>query len=68
MLLYDKYNIEIELLEDHLCPPIPNRMNYIRYLHTLIDDQRLTSDTNNNDTLILDIGTGSTAIYPILGN
>jgi len=43
----------------NLCPPIPGRLDYIHYLADL-----LSSEENIK---ILDIGTGATAIYPLLG-
>lgn len=51
-----------------LCPPIPGRADYIHYIADL-----LASSNNNTipegDTVVgLDIGIGSSCIYPILGN
>lgn len=43
----------------NLCPPIPGRLDYIHYLADL-----LSSEENIK---ILDIGTGATGIYPLLG-
>ncbi|MDC0177706.1 23S rRNA (adenine(1618)-N(6))-methyltransferase RlmF [Polaribacter sp.] len=43
----------------NLCPPIPGRLDYIHYLADL-----LSSEENIK---ILDIGTGATVIYPLLG-
>ncbi len=49
-----------------LCPPIPGRVDYIHYLADLL------KATNNNkiarQAVGLDIGTGASCIYPILGN
>jgi 23S rRNA (adenine1618-N6)-methyltransferase len=45
--------------DENLCPPIPGRLDYIHHLADLID----TTD----DVKILDIGTGATCIYPLLG-
>lgn len=44
---------------DNLCPPIPGRLDYILHLRDL-----LSSEENIH---ILDIGTGATCIYPLLG-
>lgn len=44
---------------ENLCPPIPGRLDYIHYLAGLILDEK--------DITILDIGTGATCIYPLLG-
>lgn len=54
------------LPKGNLCPPIPGRADYIHYLADLINE--------NENTLVgpkvkgLDIGTGASCIYPILGN
>lgn len=45
--------------DTNLCPPIPGRLDYIHQLADL-----LSSEENIK---ILDIGTGATCIYPILG-
>ena len=49
--------------EQHLCPPIPGRVDYIHVLNDLL----LESGLKNNIT-VLDIGTGATCIYPLLGH
>lgn len=62
-LLKAHYNIKYwEFPDENLCPPIPSRVDYLHYLSDLI------GDTLNNKTTILDIGTGATCIYPLLGN
>ena len=45
--------------DENLCPPIPGRLDYIHYVSDLI-----SSDATIK---ILDIGTGATCIYPLLG-
>ena len=44
---------------ENLCPPIPGRLDYIHHLKDLLSDQK--------EIIILDIGTGATCIYPLLG-
>lgn len=62
-LLKVHYNIEYwDFPDENLCPPIPSRVDYLHYLSDLI------GDTSNKKTTILDIGTGATCIYPLLGN
>jgi 23S rRNA (adenine1618-N6)-methyltransferase len=46
--------------EGYLCPAIPGRADYIHHLADLLGK-------TGNDVTVLDIGTGSSAIYPILG-
>jgi len=48
--------------DENLCPPIPGRVDYIHYLSDLLTDSNL-----KNDIKVLDIGTGASCIYPILG-
>lgn len=48
--------------DENLCPPIPSRADYIHHLADLL--RRSDCIVNNN---ILDIGTGATCIYPLLG-
>ncbi len=45
--------------DKNLCPPIPGRLDYIHYLSDLLSFKE--------NVKILDIGTGATCIYPILG-
>ena len=48
----------------YLCPPIPGRMDYIHYLADLLKES--ISDSTDRVS-VLDIGTGASCIYPILG-
>ena len=45
--------------DKNLCPPIPGRLDYIHHLADLLSTEE--------DVKILDIGTGATCIYPLLG-
>lgn len=64
-LLKQNFGLEIELPDDRLCPPVPNRHNYILWLKTLLDT---SSDRQPGGKLCgLDIGTGASCIYPLLG-
>lgn len=60
-LLAVYYNIVWWRFSDgHLCPPIPGRVDYIHHLNDLISER--------DKVTVLDIGTGATCIYPLLGN
>lgn len=62
-LLANHYNIKFwEFPDENLCPPIPGRADYIHHLAELLKRSHL-----DNDVKILDIGTGATCIYPLLG-
>ncbi|WP_312696713.1 23S rRNA (adenine(1618)-N(6))-methyltransferase RlmF [Sphingobacterium mizutaii] len=61
-LLESEYKVNNwDLLNGSLCPSIPGRLNYIHYLADLIQPK------NPKKVNVLDIGTGSSLIYPILG-
>jgi len=60
-LLMAYYDVKIwEFPDTNLCPPIPGRVDYIHHLNDLLKDEK--------DVQVLDIGTGATCIYPLLGN
>ncbi len=62
-LLFRHYNITYwKTPDDNLCPPVPGRVDYIHHLAELLKSSGLTEDIN-----VLDIGTGASCIYPILG-
>ena len=52
-----------EIPKGYLCPPIPSRVDYIHHLNDLLD----TSD-DHTTVKVLDVGTGASCIYPILGH
>ncbi|MFT6814752.1 MAG: 23S rRNA (adenine1618-N6)-methyltransferase [Sphingobacteriales bacterium] len=57
-LLMDQYDINYwEIPEFSLCPPIPGRLDYLLYVNDLV---------GKKEVKLLDIGTGSSLIYPIL--
>ncbi|KAK0385649.1 hypothetical protein NLU13_6826 [Sarocladium strictum] len=64
-LLKLDFDLGIELPDDRLCPPVPNRHNYILWLKDLLDST--VSEDRNYKAVGLDIGTGASCIYPLLG-
>lgn len=52
----------------YLCPPIPGRVDYIHYLSDLLTATNQGKPVNNNKISVLDIGTGASCIYPLLGH
>ena len=63
-LLKADYNISYwDFPISHLCPPIPGRADYLLYLNELLIQHGL----DQSPIKILDIGTGATLIYPLLG-
>jgi len=64
-LLKKHYQIQYwDFPQGYLCPPIPGRADYIHYLADLLKE---TNTTLEGKVSVLDIGTGATCIYPILG-
>lgn len=63
-LLKHYYGIEFwEFSDDHLCPPIPGRADYIHHIADLLKSFKIEENIT-----VLDIGTGASCIYPLLGN
>jgi len=69
-LLKKDFGLKIELPDDRLCPPVPNRLSYLLWIQSLLDT---TSESYSDafdperQVLGLDIGTGASSIYPLLG-
>ncbi len=60
-LLKRYYNIDFwEIPKGYLCPPIPGRADYIHYVADLFGEE-------NKNLRCLDIGVGTSCIYPIIG-
>ncbi|KAG5289049.1 DUF890 domain-containing protein [Histoplasma ohiense] len=69
-LLKRDFGLHLDLPSDRLCPPVPNRFNYILWLQDLLDSTSANySDgyDQERDIFGLDIGTGASCIYPLLG-
>ncbi|KAJ5099360.1 hypothetical protein N7532_006361 [Penicillium argentinense] len=69
-LLEQDFGLKVELPTDRLCPPVPNRLNYIIWLHDLVDSSAGTIHGGydpKSEVVGLDIGTGCCSIYPLLG-
>jgi 23S rRNA (adenine1618-N6)-methyltransferase len=64
-LFYGVKNWEIPT--DYLCPPIPGRSDYIHHLADLLASSNGGAIPRGPTVQALDIGTGASAIYPIVG-
>ncbi|KAL4760859.1 DUF890 domain protein [Aspergillus foveolatus] len=69
-LLKRDFGLDVNIPETRLCPPVPNRLNYILWLQDLLDTTGAgCRDAYEPERSVtgLDIGTGCCSIYPILG-
>ena len=67
-LLKSDYQLEYwDIPEGYLCPPIPGRVDYIHHLNDLLSATPAKLLENKKHISLLDIGTGASCIYPILG-
>ncbi|KAF0386743.1 S-adenosyl-L-methionine dependent methyltransferase [Gigaspora margarita] len=62
-LLRNDFNLTLNIPLDTLCPPIPNRLNYIHWIEDLISAET----RQDRSVYAIDIGTGASCIYPLLG-
>ncbi|KAL7629784.1 hypothetical protein AAE478_001307 [Parahypoxylon ruwenzoriense] len=72
-LLRLDFGLHVDLPSDRLCPPVPNRHNYILWLKDLLDSSvplhhpGAREHEATRQVTGLDIGTGASLIYPLLG-
>jgi 23S rRNA (adenine1618-N6)-methyltransferase len=67
-LLQDQYGIAgWKLPPGYLCPPIPGRADYIHGLADLLAESHDRHIPKGESVLALDVGTGASLIYPLLG-
>ncbi|KAK7204151.1 hypothetical protein BZA70DRAFT_281599 [Myxozyma melibiosi] len=68
-LLARDFDLTITLSPDRLCPRVANRLNYILWIQDLLDSDlsRVPGAKASDEVLGLDIGTGASCIYPLLG-
>jgi hypothetical protein len=72
LLLHD-FGLKVDILKGHLCPPLPNRINYLCWLSDLFEATTVSSAGSINapqapPVRVLDIGVGPVGIYPLLGH
>ncbi|EPJ55999.1 MAG: hypothetical protein OFPI_01500 [Osedax symbiont Rs2] len=67
-LLKKYYRIDFwDIPKGYLCPAIPGRVDYIHYLAELLENNCTVGKVSAAKVQVLDIGTGASCIYPILG-
>lgn len=64
VLLERDFGVKMKCHPDRLCPPLPNRLNYVYWLDDLLEHW----NRDKKRIHVLDVGVGSNAIYPLLGN
>jgi 23S rRNA (adenine1618-N6)-methyltransferase len=53
--------------DNNICPTIPNKADYIHYMADILMGSNFGNLPEGNHITCLDIGTGATCIYPIIG-
>lgn len=67
-LLHHYYGITYwQFPNTNLCPPIPGRADYIHYMADLLMQSNFGRLPVANQITCMDIGTGASCIYPVLG-
>jgi 23S rRNA (adenine1618-N6)-methyltransferase len=67
-LLQESYGIEgWDMAPQSLCPPVPGRADYVHYLADLLASCNRGSVPKKKRLQVLDIGTGASLIYPLIG-
>ena len=68
-LLRTHYDIEFwDIPAGYLCPPIPGRVDYIHHLADLLaKDNKVQEAPRGRHIKALDIGTGASLVYPLIG-
>lgn len=63
------FGLELSLPDSRLCPPIPNRWNYVSWMQGLLDSTSPSYSSKydaEREVVGLDIGTGASGIYAML--
>lgn len=68
-LLKESYGITSwDIPPQNLCPPVPGRADYLHYLADLLADRNHGVIPKTRSMQMLDIGTGASCIYPLIGH
>ncbi len=66
-LLKHFYQINWDIPDGFLCPPIPGRADYIHYVADLLSVCNNQTIPTGKKIKVLDVGVGANCIYPIIG-
>lgn len=68
-LLLHHYQLKFwEIPTGYLCPPVPGRADYLHYIGDLLAEDKGDKVPKGAKVKGLDVGTGASAIYPMLGH
>ncbi len=56
-----------DIPQDYLCPPVPGRADYIHHIADLLSETNAGVIPTGSKIKCLDVGTGASCIYPIIG-
>ena len=65
-LLKHNYNINWDIPQGYLCPPVPGRADYLHHIANFL--QKELSDSPKRRIKCLDVGVGANCIYPLIGS
>ena len=66
-LLKKDFGLEVDIPEDRLIPTVPQRLNYVLFVEDLVKKLCLSLGQQIEEVIGFDVGTGSVAIFPLLG-
>lgn len=67
-ILHHYYGItDWEFPDENLCPPVPGRADYIHHIADLLCEKNSGTIPMGDKLTCLDVGTGASCIYPIIG-
>jgi len=68
-LLASAYGIRgWDIPPNYLCPPVPGRADYLHHLADLLAEGNGGTPPRGPEVRVLDVGTGASVIYPLLGH
>lgn len=62
------FHLDWDMPSSHLCPGLPGRINYLNWIHEVLCLHEKYAHADSSPLLGIDVGTGASCIYPLLGN